>query len=94
MTKSEIVERLIRQSGLRRKDVQYIVDNFLDKIKESVAEGDKVEIRGFGVFFQTEKKARSIYSPIAQKVVEVPAKNSIGFKASKAVEKELHIKGA
>ena len=49
MTKSEIVEKLIKQSGLKRKEVLYIIDNFIDKIKESVYKGDKVEIRGFRI---------------------------------------------
>ena len=77
MTKSEIVERLIKQSGLKRKEVLYIIDNFLDKIKESVYAGDKVEIRGFGTFHLVSKKPRKVFSPIANKEIEVPAKQVI-----------------
>ncbi len=89
MTKSEIVELLSQQSGMRKKDVLYIVDNFLDKIKASISQGDKVEIRGFGTFYQIEKKARRIYSPIAKKNIDVPSKVSLAFKASKSTEVEI-----
>ncbi|MBN1532523.1 MAG: integration host factor subunit beta [Spirochaetes bacterium] len=83
MTKSEIAQRLTIQSGLRKKEVLYIIDNFLEKIKDSVRNGEKVEIRGFGTFYQNEKKARSVYSPIAGKTIDVPAKFTLAFKASK-----------
>ncbi len=91
MTKTEIVERLTIQSGMKKKEVQYIVDNFLNKILESAYAGEKVEIRGFGTFYQAEKKARMVYSPIAGKKISVPAKTALGFKASKATEHEHSI---
>lgn len=94
MTKSEIVERLTVQSGLKKKEVLYIVDNFIEKIIDSSANGEKVEIRGFGTFYLVNKKARKVYSPIAGKKIDVPAKVSIGFRASKAIERELDIEGA
>jgi nucleoid DNA-binding protein len=89
MTKSDIVDRITRQSGLKKKEVLYIVDNFLEKVKESALKGDRVEIRGFGTFYKTEKKARKVFSPIAGKDVDVPAKTAIAFRASKNTGKEL-----
>ena len=89
MTKPEIVERLTRQSGMKRKEVLYIIDNFLDRIRESIDQGEKVEIRGFGTFYPSDKKARTIYSPIAEKEISVPAKTTLAFKPSKSTEKEL-----
>ncbi len=92
MTKTEIIEELTRKSGLRKREVTYIVDNFLDRILESVFEGNKVEIRGFGSFFPVEKKERTVYSPIAKKKIQVPQKQGLGFRPSKAIERT--IKGA
>jgi nucleoid DNA-binding protein len=93
MTKSDIVDRLTRQSGMKKKEVLYIVDNFIEKIIESTLKGDKVEIRGFGTFYQAEKKARRVFSPILGKNIEVPHKTGIAFRPSKIMKKEL-IKGA
>lgn len=94
MTKSDIVERLTRQSGMKRKEVLYIIDNFLDRIKDCINSGERVEIRGFGTFYPSDKKARKIYSPIADKEISIPAKTALAFKPSKATEKELEIEGA
>jgi DNA-binding protein HU-beta len=94
LTKSEIVQRLTAQSGLRKKEVLYIVDNFIEKIIESATAGEKVEIRGFGTFYQVNKKARKVFSNIAGKKIDVPAKVSVGFKPSKAIEREIDIEGA
>ena len=93
MTKSDLVENLSRQSGMKRKEILYIIDHFIDKIIECTAQGDKVEIRGFGTFYQAEKKARMVFSPIAGKNIEVPQKTCIAFRPSKITKKEL-IKGA
>lgn len=89
MTKSDIVDAITRQSGLKKKEVLYIIDNFLEKVKESAARGERIEIRGFGTFYRTEKKPRVVFSPIAGKSINVPAKVSLAFKASKATEQEV-----
>ncbi len=75
MTKNEIAEKLFRQSGIKKKEVLYIINNFLDSIKECIRNGDKVELRGFGTFNRVDRKERKIYSPIAKKEINVPAKN-------------------
>ena len=88
MTKTDIVDHLTRQSGMRKREVLYIIDNFLDKILDCIKNDEKVEIRGFGTFFNTEKKARKVYSPIAKKIIDVPAKSSISFRPSRVNDRE------
>ena len=88
MTKSEIVEKLRRKSGINKKEILYIIDNFLDSIVESVQKGEKVEMRGFGTFYRAKRKERKVYSPIAGKKIDVPEKAIIAFRASKALEME------
>ncbi|HMB19578.1 MAG: HU family DNA-binding protein [Spirochaetota bacterium] len=90
MTKIEIIDKITRQSGLPRRKVQYIVDNFLDAIIESVDKGEKVEIRGFGVFQRNEKKERNVYSPIARRTVDVPARSVLSFKPSRSTDRDIH----
>ena len=86
MTKTEIVERLRRKSGIKKKEIAYIIDNFLDMIIESVKNGERVELRGFGSFYQVRRRGREVYSPIAKKKIDVPEKAIIAFKASKITE--------
>ncbi|MBN2078549.1 MAG: HU family DNA-binding protein [Spirochaetes bacterium] len=94
MTKTDIVDRLTGRSGLMKKEVAYIIDNFIEKIKESVLMGESVEIRGFGTFYLAEKKARTVVSPIAGRKIEVPAKRVLAFRPSKSTEQKETEKGA
>ncbi len=89
MTKQEIIDRLVKQSGIRKRQISYIVDNFLDHILSSCDNGDKVEIRGFGTFCRAERKERNVFSPIAGKHLKLPANSIISFKASKTTDKVL-----
>jgi len=74
--------------GIDKSEVRFIIDTFLSTIKQSVEDGDSVQIRGFGTFFKSHKKPRKVFSPIAGRTIDVPAKTNLGFKASKATEKE------
>ncbi len=92
MNKTEIVEQVSIRTGLPKKKVEMIVNLFLNNVKEEVQNGNDVEIRGFGTFYQLHQDKRSVKSPIAGKTIEVPEKNKICFKASKTTERQ--IKGA
>ncbi len=90
MTKTELVNLIALRCGFRKRDVALIIDTFLDQIKENVKKDDKVEIRGFGIFYQAIKKARKVHSPIAERVLNVPSKTVLAFKGSKATEEETN----
>ena len=90
MTKYEIVDILTRQSGLKKREVLYIIDNFLDIILKSLDADDRVELRGFGTFNRVDRKSRKVFSPIAGRNLDVPARSVISFRASKSTEKEVN----
>ncbi len=87
MNKKEIVDRLVKKSGIKKREIDFIIDGFLEHILMSVENGDKVEIRGFGTFYKAERKQRKVYSPIAGKHLDLPEKTVLAFKASKKTEK-------
>ncbi|TAL30348.1 MAG: HU family DNA-binding protein [Spirochaetes bacterium] len=89
MTKHEIIDQITRQSGLKRREISYIVDSFLGGVLNSLDGDDKVEIRGFGVFYRTVRKSRTLYSPIAKRSLDIPARSVVLFKASKSTEREI-----
>jgi integration host factor subunit beta len=94
MTKTDIIDKISIQSGLKRREVSYVVDNFITAIIDSTASGERVEIRGFGVFSMLTKKPRKIHSPIAGKVIDTPEKITIGFQPSSSVKIQSHKKEA
>ncbi|HOE20443.1 MAG TPA: HU family DNA-binding protein [Spirochaetota bacterium] len=83
MTKHEIITRLHIKHEIPRDVVQQIVDGFVEEIVQSVQNGEKVTIKGFGVFTRIRKAERKVFSPIAQREVIVPSKYVIDFKSSK-----------
>jgi nucleoid DNA-binding protein len=59
MLKSELIQRISSQNPhLYQRDVEKVVDAILDKITKALADGDRVEVRGFGVFSTKLREAR------------------------------------
>lgn len=88
MNKHEIITRLHLKYGIARDVVQLIVDGFVDEIVTSVQKGEKVTIKGFGVFSRVTQAERKVYSPIAQREVTIPSRYVIDFKSSKLTDME------
>lgn len=65
MTKAEVVAKIADKTGLDRKDVQVIVEEFFDTVKGSMADGEDVFFRGFGSFI-VKKRARKVARNIAK----------------------------
>jgi DNA-binding protein HU-beta len=76
-----MIEFLYEQTDVSKKDVSTVVNTFLSTILEKVKQGEKITLRGFGTFYLLEKKERQVYSPIAQKNVDVSARLNVMFKS-------------
>ena len=82
MTKADLVEEISKVTGLNKKDTSIIVNEIIANICRALAEGDKVELRGFGSFKVKERRARRARNPRTGEGVFVPAKLVPYFKAS------------
>ncbi|MED5579131.1 MAG: HU family DNA-binding protein [Nitrospinota bacterium] len=87
MTKAELIDRLSAKINLTKKDSERIVNIVLGSIVNSLAEGDKVELRGFGSFRSRQRKSRNGRNPRTGESVSVPPKNIPFFKAGKDLRK-------
>jgi integration host factor subunit beta len=87
MTKAELVEKLANKSKLSRKQAVDVVNAIIQSISDSLAGGNKVEIRGFGSFVIRERNARIAHNPRSREIVEVPAKRVPFFKAGNDLRK-------
>ena len=83
MTKAELVERVANQINLTKKQTEVVVNTVFTSITESLAEGKKVELRGFGSFRIRQRNARIGRNPKSGQKVEVPSKKVPFFKAGK-----------
>ena len=90
MTKADIVELVAEKTGLTMKDVKIVVELFLDEVKNCLAEGKHLEIRGFGTFKVKNHKARKARNPKTGQEVLVPARKKAVFKVSRELNKILN----
>lgn len=86
MTKAELVEEVARNSHLTKKDAEVIVQTVLDSIIDSLKEGKKVELRGFGSFRLRQRSSRTGRNPKTGEKVKVPAKRIPYFKPGKELK--------
>lgn len=93
MTKSELIQRLADMNPhLYLRDLEKIVETVFDEISGALSRGDRVELRGFGVFSVKERDARVGRNPRTGETVHVEAKRLPFFKTGKALREKLNDK--
>lgn len=83
MTKAEIVTQIAKKTGLDKDAVLTVVEQFMTNVKDSLAEGEAVYLRGFGSFIiktRARKTARNISKETS---IIIPAHNIPAFKPAK-----------
>ncbi len=91
MIRSELVKKRDAENpGLTTDEVERIVDLFFNQIIQRLAEGGRVEIRGFGAFSTREREPRKGRNPRTGDAVDVPAKRVPYFKPGKEVRERLN----
>jgi integration host factor subunit beta len=90
MTKSELIDRLaLRFPQLVAKDADLAVKMILDTMTDSLARGDRIEIRGFGSFALNHRPPRVGRNPKSGEKVHVPEKHVPHFKAGKELRERV-----
>ena len=89
MTKKDIVLRVASETGLKQLDVKKVVQRGLDAIVESLAKGETVELRNFGIFKVKSRKGRTGRNPRTGEKVPVPPKRVVTFKPGLVMKKEI-----
>jgi len=88
MTKAELVEDVAEAAELTKKDAERLVEIVFESIIETLNQGEKIELRGFGSFRVRERGARQGRNPKTGDPVSIPAKRVPYFKPGKEL-KEL-----
>jgi integration host factor subunit beta len=91
MIKSELIQEIaMRHPHLFHRDVERIVNTIFDEITNAMAEGNRVELRGFGAFSTKERDARMGRNPRTGAPVKVEAKRVPFFKTGKELRERLN----
>ena len=91
VVKSKLIKQLSRNyPNFLKKDLEKVTQIILDEIKKTLKRGERVELRGFGVFYTNSQKARISRNPKTGEKVDTPEKKTIHFKMSKDLFKKLN----
>tara|TARA_B100000767_G_scaffold148311_1_gene139694 strand:- start:593 stop:883 length:291 start_codon:yes stop_codon:yes gene_type:complete len=91
IVKSKLLKKLSNNyPNFLKKDLEKFTDIILGEIKEALKRGDRVELRGFGIFSTNTLKAKISRNPKTGEKINTPKKKTIHFKMAKELFKKLN----
>lgn len=90
MTKADIVDEIAKATGLTKIETKAVVDGVFTSIVNAIAEGKRIELRGFGVFKSKERKPRLARNPKTGDVVPLDKRYVPVFKPSPEFLKKVN----
>jgi len=90
MGDKELVKAMAKRSGLSVEQAQLAVEAFKAVVITQVKTGEAVRLKGFGKFTMKESKAHKGHNPRTGKVIDIPARNHLRFKAFQAAKEALN----
>ena len=91
VSKSDLLKQLGKSyPNILKKDLSKIFDIFLEEVKLALKNDERVELRGWGIFYQKNQKSRNSRNPKTGETVYTPKKKNINFKMSKELFKIIN----
>ncbi|MBN2539297.1 MAG: integration host factor subunit beta [Deltaproteobacteria bacterium] len=91
MTKKDLVEKIrTRGTDFSKKDINFAVDAIFEGMRKTLSEGEKIEIRDFGVFGVTARRSRMGRNPKTGEEAYVPARYAVFFKTGKELKEMVN----
>lgn len=86
MNKTELIANVAEKAGLSKKDAEKALNAAVETVTAALAEGEKVQLVGFGTFEVRAREARIGRNPRTKEIVEIPATSIPAFKAGQALK--------
>ena len=91
MNKTEMIKSVASKiEGASQKDIGVVIDATIETIKETLANGEKIQLVGFGTFEVSERAERMGRNPKTGEEIVIPASKAPKFKAGKAFKDEVN----
>lgn len=90
ISKKQLVDQIAAKADATKTDINTILDAYIDVVKSNVAEGNKVQLVGFGAFELRHRAARKGRNPQTGKEIEIAASNVPAFKPGKSFKDEVN----
>lgn len=87
--KQDLIAKVVEATGLTKKDATASVNAIFDTVKDYLAEGEKVQLIGFGNFEVRERAARQGRNPQTGEAISIAASKVPAFKAGKALKEAV-----
>ena len=90
-TKKDLALTVSRETGCKKNLASSMVDTVFEAMRQSLAQGCRIEIRGFGVFQVKETRPKpAARNPRTGQIIYVPARRKTHFRPGKLLKEELH----
>ena len=86
MNKKELIAAVAAKAGTTQKDAENVVNAAFETIAAALANGDRVQVSGFGIFEVKTREARVGRNPRTKESITIPAAKVPAFKASKTLK--------
>ncbi len=86
MIKQDLIQRIVERTGLPRTKAEDAVDAIFDSMKKALISGDRIELRGFGVFTVKPRKTGIGRNPRTGATIQIKAMRVPKFRASKTLK--------
>ena len=86
MNKTELITAVAEKTGLSKKDTEAAVTGMIDVITETLAQGERIQLVGFGSFEVRKRAARTGRNPKTKETIEIPDTVAPVFKAGKVLK--------
>lgn len=90
MNKKELINQIAESANISKKSAGDALQAFMDAVADTVNNGDKLTLVGFGTFSVTERKARDGRNPQTGKKIKISAKKVVKFKAGSKLTDALN----
>ena len=92
MNKTELLAAVANASGVEKVDVEAVVESLINKIQDTIASGEKVQITGFGSFERKERGERMVKNPRTGEDIQVAASKYPHFSAGSVFKDKVNVK--
>jgi integration host factor subunit beta len=90
MTKKKLISTIAQELGMHPNEVRGVVQAFLDRITDSLVDGDRLEFRDFGVLETVIRKAKVGRNPKNAAVpIKIPARRAVKFTPGKKMRQRI-----
>lgn len=92
MTKPQLIDSVATATGQTKSDIERTLEAILESASNALASGERVELRGFGIFEAKGTKARTGRNPATGATIQIPASQKATFRPSKELKDRLNSK--